>query len=103
MNSANRISGLVLCTALLAAGEVRVSAESAPGRRADDEPAPYGMVCHRETVTGSYIRRRICRTPEEEAIAQADARHLLDEMRRNRGDGNRRAGVSTAEGTGIRN
>lgn len=65
---------------------------------------PPDMVCRWEADTGSYIRRKVCRTPAEEAAEQAAARHLLDQMRQNRAGGNRRInGVSTADGSAVRN
>lgn len=65
---------------------------------------PPDVVCRWEADTGSYIRRRVCRTPAEAAAEQAAARHLLDQMRQNRAGGNRRInGVSTADGSAVRN
>ncbi len=64
---------------------------------------PTDIVCRWEADTGSYIRRKVCRTAAEEAAAQAEARHLLDQLRQTRGGNRRINGVSTSDGSAVRN
>lgn len=64
---------------------------------------PSDVTCRWEADTGSYIRRKVCRSAAEEAAAQAEARHLLDQLRQSRSGNRRINGVSTADGSAVRN
>ncbi len=103
MDSLNRMSGFFLCAALqVASATCATAAQPDPFKT---PPDPYGMVCHREQVTGSYISRRVCRTHEEEAAAQAEAQRTLDQLTRNRGNGRyqRGSGVGGGDNGTVRN
>ncbi len=78
------VVGLFLCVsaAAYAGGETA----AAPGHAEDPAQAEKPKkICRMETVTGSVMPKRVCRTPEQVAAEEEAARNTREQMNRNRG------------------
>jgi hypothetical protein len=74
---------LFLCVST-AAYAVEGTAPPAPGDSEAQAEKPK-KICRMETVTGSVMPKRVCRTPEQVAADQEAAQRTRDEMNRSRG------------------
>ena len=74
---------LLLCasTAAYAAEEAAPPAQNESEAQAEKPK----KVCRMETVTGSVMPKRVCRTPEQVAADQEAAQRTREQMNRNRG------------------
>ena len=85
--------GLMLGAAVALAGETPASSEqtstTAPAADTGSAKSGDGMVCRREAVLGSNIKKKVCRTVAEDEAIRAQSQETMHEMmeRNNAGGG----------------